>query len=36
LDNYPRPFFAETIEEEHIALIVFDAETEIIEQWIEK
>jgi hypothetical protein len=33
---FQKPLIAETIEEEHIALIVFDAETEIIEQWIEK
>jgi hypothetical protein len=33
---FQKPLIAETIEEEHIALIVFDAETEIIEQWIER
>lgn len=33
---FQKPLIAETIEEEHIALIVFDAETETIEQWIEK
>ena len=31
---FQKPLIAETIEEEHIQLIVFDAETEIIEQWI--
>ena len=33
---FQKPLIAETIEDEHIQLIVFDAETEIIEQWIVK
>jgi hypothetical protein len=33
---FQKPLIAETIEDEHIALIVFDAETKIIEQWITK
>ena len=33
---FQKPLIAETIEDEHIQLIVFDSETEIIEQWIVK
>jgi hypothetical protein len=33
---FQKPLIAETIEDEHIALLVFDAETKIIEQWITK
>ena len=33
---FQKPLIAETIEDEHIQLIIFDSETEIIEQWIVK